>query len=436
MNTIKLKIKHFGPVEDGFLEDDGYMNIPKVTLFCGPQGSGKSTIAKVLSSLMWLEKAAEFWGWKSEPIKIDDEFLFLDLLKWHGLASYFRSDMEISYRGSYLTLDYVNRSLILSARKSTSAPYIRPKIMYVPAERNFLNLLDSNSKLLPRPLRTLHDEFRVAQEQLKQRKRYHIPVNGYNYVYDEKEQDYYIENEHSKDSGVKTPLVEASSGLQSVLPLLLITDNLLRVVQNPPAKIDVTSLVVTENPFIYRSHNPDGSDALFYTGTGKEVAMESWLRSLVNKSSHFVNIVEEPEQNLFPPTQRAVIRHLLMVNNAILKNRLIISTHSPYVVADLVASVKADYLFNKVSGIRSEKEKGKILELLDKCYPLNSLVCSDKVCLYETSYDGTISRSRSNSIIPDNNFLNKHLVLGKMLLEELDNIDDMIDCSMRFNGVV
>ena len=301
--------------------------------------------------------------------------------------------------------------------------------MYVPAERNFLHLLDSNSKLLPRPLRTLHDEFRLAQEQLKQKKIYHIPVNGYNYVYDEKEQDYYIENKHSKVLGARTPLVEASSGLQSVLPLLLITDNLLRVVQNPPAKIDFTSLVVTENPFIYRSHGQTANDTMFYMGTGKEVTLESWLHTLFRKPSHFVNIVEEPEQNLFPPTQRTVVRHLLRVNNAIPDNRLVVSTHSPYIVADLVASVKADCLFKKAQCLKNEKDKAKILDLLNKCYSINSMVDRSDVCLYETSYDGTISKANSESIIPDNNFLNKHLVLGKMLLDELDNIDDMIKFS-------
>lgn len=426
MNTIKLKIRHFGPVEEGFRNADGYMSIPKVTLFCGPQGSGKSTIAKVLSSMMWLEKAAEFWQWEGESITIDDEEMLLELLKWHGLSSYFRKDMEISYRGTYMSLDYLGGSLTISAGKGHGVPYIRPKIMYVPAERNFLHLLDSNSKLLPRPLRTLHEEFRLAQNRLKQKKKYQIPVNGYHYIYDDAQKDYFIENSHSGESVSMTPVVESSSGLQSVLPLLLITDNLLNVVKNPPAKVDITSQVISENPFIYRGHRADSVDRIYYTGTGKEVSIESLFHSLTSKSSHLVNIVEEPEQNLFPPTQRAVLRHLLRVNNAIGNNRLIISTHSPYIVGDLVAATRAADILSKVACVPNAQIREQISELIRKCYEPESVVDKGDVCLYETSYDGSIMRSEEANAIPDTNFINYHLKLSNMLFEEMDNIEEMI----------
>jgi predicted ATPase len=53
----KIKIKNFGPIKEGILSNDGWMNIPKITIFIGNQGSGKSSIAKVLSTLKWIEKA-------------------------------------------------------------------------------------------------------------------------------------------------------------------------------------------------------------------------------------------------------------------------------------------------------------------------------------------------------------------------------------------
>ena len=59
----RLKIKNFGPIEenisaDGTLADDGFFTVefPSVTVFIGRQASGKSTLAKLYSTLAWLDK--------------------------------------------------------------------------------------------------------------------------------------------------------------------------------------------------------------------------------------------------------------------------------------------------------------------------------------------------------------------------------------------
>ena len=52
----KIKIKNFGPVKAG-LSNDEWLDINKVTVFIGNQGSGKSTVAKVISTFTWIEKA-------------------------------------------------------------------------------------------------------------------------------------------------------------------------------------------------------------------------------------------------------------------------------------------------------------------------------------------------------------------------------------------
>ena len=46
----KIKIKKFGPIKGGCQNDDGWLNIEKVTVFIGSQGSGKSTVAKLIST--------------------------------------------------------------------------------------------------------------------------------------------------------------------------------------------------------------------------------------------------------------------------------------------------------------------------------------------------------------------------------------------------
>ena len=49
----RIKIKNFGPIKEGCTENDGWIDIKKVTLFIGNQGSGKSTVAKLISTLTW-----------------------------------------------------------------------------------------------------------------------------------------------------------------------------------------------------------------------------------------------------------------------------------------------------------------------------------------------------------------------------------------------
>jgi predicted ATPase len=53
----KIKIKNFGPIKEGYQENDGWIDIKKVTVFIGNQGSGKSTVAKLISTFTWIEKA-------------------------------------------------------------------------------------------------------------------------------------------------------------------------------------------------------------------------------------------------------------------------------------------------------------------------------------------------------------------------------------------
>lgn len=53
----RIRIKQFGPIKEGFSDNGGFLEVRKVTVFIGKQGSGKSSIAKLISTMTWLEKA-------------------------------------------------------------------------------------------------------------------------------------------------------------------------------------------------------------------------------------------------------------------------------------------------------------------------------------------------------------------------------------------
>lgn len=64
----QIKVKNFGPVREGYTGNDGWIDIHKVTVFIGDQGSGKSTVAKLIATFVWLEKAL-IRGDKTLPLK-------------------------------------------------------------------------------------------------------------------------------------------------------------------------------------------------------------------------------------------------------------------------------------------------------------------------------------------------------------------------------
>ena len=41
---VKIKVKNFGPIKEGYLDNNGWIEIEKNTFFIGNQGSGKSTL--------------------------------------------------------------------------------------------------------------------------------------------------------------------------------------------------------------------------------------------------------------------------------------------------------------------------------------------------------------------------------------------------------
>ena len=47
-----ITIRNFGPISDSTR-----LPIKPLTIFCGQQGSGKSTITKLISTFSWIEKA-------------------------------------------------------------------------------------------------------------------------------------------------------------------------------------------------------------------------------------------------------------------------------------------------------------------------------------------------------------------------------------------
>lgn len=86
--------------------------------------------------------------------------------------------------------------------------------------------------------------------------------------------------------------------------------------------------------------NPNLTDEL------KRIALSELGKEFTKTA--FINIVEEPEQNLYPSSQRGMLNSLTAFNNINRGNKLVMTTHSPYLINYLTIAVKAHLLKDRV----------------------------------------------------------------------------------------
>ena len=201
---IKLKIKNIGPIKDGFVSDDGFMDINDVTIFIGNQGTGKSTVAKVFSTLTWIEKALVRGDFTVRFLSQYNRFK--KHFSYQGIGNYFNENSEIEYVGHAFTIQYTSTTLNIS-KNSPKDQYQFPKIMYIPAERNFISSVDRPDllKRLPLPLYTFLEEYEEAKGCLGGQ--IDLPVGNMKFIYRKQNKKSMLEGEN-----FEIELLEASTG--------------------------------------------------------------------------------------------------------------------------------------------------------------------------------------------------------------------------------
>ena len=139
------------------------------------------------------------------------------------------------------------------------------------------------------------------------------------------------------------------------------------------------------------------------------------------KYSCFVNIVEEMELNLYPESQRSVLFDLLSYANKIELNRLVLTTHSPYVIIYLTLAAKAFLLTQKVSANETLQERIK------EVVPADSAIDPARLRIYELKDGGVFRLSTYEGLPSDENFLNIQLGVTNELFDQLLEIEQEFD---------
>lgn len=418
----KIRIKNFGPIKDGYQENDGWIDIKKVTMFIGNQGTGKSTVAKLISTFIWIEKALTRGDFNKEYFERKD--VFRSRLQYHKIEEYFDSidlngkvipygddHAELEYIGQSYSIKYYKRHLKIEENRKERYPL--PQIMYVPSERNFLSTVDDlkSQRLFSEPLKELLTELQHAKRAIDGTLK--LPINDVNLEYNNFEDVTYIIGK-----GYKINLTKSSSGFQSLVPLYLVSWYLARFVRYQ-SEGNAEPMSSDELERFRQSVAEVYSNTLF-TEEQRRAAL-SVITNKYNKTA-FINIVEEPEQNLFPESQWEMLKSLLALNNLNDGNKLIMTTHSPYIINYFTLFVKAAQLLPK---IEDSKNKPQLMDDLESIVPLNTVVNSTDLAIYELDDHGNIIKLGDYYGLPsDDNYLNVGLGKSNEMFSRLLDIED------------
>jgi energy-coupling factor transporter ATP-binding protein EcfA2 len=218
-----IKIKNFGPIRTGFAQNQGFFEIPRVTLFIGNQGSGKSTAVKLISTFTWMEKALVRGDYTDDDFTGSD---FRDMrLGYHRIKNYLSDDTEIEYHGQAYSFTYKNQELHIDSMQSND--YALPQIIYVPAERNIIANVSNVGKLknIPGPLVDFLGEYTNALNLMQNP--VSLPINDTRIEYDRVKRAVYVSG---KDYRIL--FSDSASGFQSLVPLYLVSQYLGELVAN------------------------------------------------------------------------------------------------------------------------------------------------------------------------------------------------------------
>ncbi len=403
MNEIvRLIIHSFGPLSEVDIVFDKY------TLLTGKQASGKSTIAKLYSMFTWMEKGM-VRGIVSDKYIMQYSRFQNKYCAYHRLETYFNKDTFISFYGLHYNFTYEKGKLKID-EIDHKITYNVAKVMYVPAERNYLSTTDNTSGLknLPESLQTFLEEFDNAKLTLKNG--YRLPINNMVFEYDALNKIPWL-----KGNDYEVRLSAASSGYQSVLPLTLVTKYLSDTVLDNAGKKDLDQ---QERQQIDKEVKKVMNDT-----TLSEDVKFAMLRSISSrfKYSRFVNIVEEPEQNLYPESQMNVLYDLLAYANCMEHNRLVLTTHSPYIVNYFTLAAKAYELYYRLPVTNALR--GRVSEIVSE----QSMVNPFKLHIYELKDGAAALLAMYDGLPSDDNFLNNQLALTNEMFDRLLEIEETFD---------
>lgn len=363
-----LHIKRFGPIVDSTK-----IEMTSLMVLIGRQSAGKSTFMKVLCFCRWIEKKI--------MVSTDDMVnqythynrFVKELKQFHRLNDeYFTVETEVIYDGDNITIEYkgVNSNAKILRKKSFAENRFNSKLSYIPSERNLVSAIQNVDKTYKATEKDVLFNFIYEWDEAKTPYTSEHPfklaaTGGFSYV-NKSGADVLL-----REDGTETPAFYASSGMQSVMPMDVMVNYITnRVGQN-------ASLSMHDRNEIEKTDNGHS------------------FRRLAYQSAQL--FIEEPEQNLYPESQRLVVMSLVRslkkaLDKGTEQSMVVLTTHSPYVMS----------VVNVLLTVAIVGEKGLKQSLVDKDCILPSSAISgyyiDELGVFRNIMDSEIPMLSGNDL--------------------------------------
>ncbi len=337
-----LVIRNLGPLKEADIE------LKRINVIIGSQSSGKSCVLKTACYCTWVEKRIELTQ-TADFFAKDGNFL-KELERFHKLKGYIKKNTFICYESDFMSFSFDNATDTFKFDwKERRWNYRRSKVTYIPAERNLVAAIPNwfQVKFADDNIR----DFMADWETARQATTNDLSVLNLGVLY------HYDTNTKSDKvqvaDGVTLDFTNTSSGLQSVIPLYVHLNYLSllkekKIVNNSitgsTEKSSLSDIIFSHFVPIYgrsvsKKETEMNHPTILFEINSKSYSLQvSDIRNIQNilfqylVTDHCDIFLEEPEANLFPPTQSNLVEWLLSLTKCERPNNLFVATHSPYIL--------------------------------------------------------------------------------------------------------
>ena len=309
----RIIIRNIGALEDIDIR------LSDINVIIGPQSLGKSTLLKICSYCAWVEKRIQLS--QDYSSFAHDNMFYQRLVVFHKLDGYFRKGAYLAYTTDTMSFsyDYDTRRFSFCWNNVHRWEFHRPAISYIPSERNLVAAIP-NWLEVSMPQNNIRS-FMKDWEFARRAERSSLPILNLEVAY---RYDDNVGDQIMLDSSRSLDFTDASSGIQSLVPLYVFVHYMFRQLDGymRPQTIK-DDMEETKLRFILSNSLSENKHA----AADYESLLDYYL-----KANHCELFVEEPENNLFPPTQVRLVDWLLELTESHPGSVLSLATHSPYVL--------------------------------------------------------------------------------------------------------
>ena len=401
-----ILIKNVGP-----LQDTGKVELSQFNVLIGRQSSGKSTFMKILCFCQWLEKQIMTGSENVLLYNYTHYHRFIkELMQFHRLdEDFFSSNSEIHFEGEAINIVLLDYKKNVKITRKSNFELLRHnvKLCFIPSERNLVSAIRN----IDRAYRTKDSdvlfnhifEWGDAKEHVSEQEPIDLNVVGQmEYYYDAKKRLDWIK---LKNQQRLIPPFYASSGVQSVLPIMVMTEYF-----TSTKFYDTMDVTKYDLAALFRQI----SASLTEEEATKKFS-EKVIKTYKYKNTRL--FIEEPEQNLFPESQQALIEYLvsrinLATEHTQKQSSLTITTHSPYIIT----------AFNVL--IRAWQAAQKYAEKTEKIVPKNRYIPLKNISAYYIDSNGCFQ-----------NIIDEEIAMISGV--ELDNASEVVEDKLsRLNDLI